>query len=83
LVSIGPRSTALEDMEKSVLRACRKMKVPVIHRPALSSSCQDREAGTITMVQHFAYQNRLFGMLRRELDSATPTSNKKKKKRSS
>jgi hypothetical protein len=83
LLSIGPRVTALEDMEKNVLRACRKMKVPVIHCPALSSSCQDREAGTITMVQHFAYQNRLFGMLRRELDSASPTSDKKMKKRSS
>jgi hypothetical protein len=83
LVSIGPRSTALEDMETSVLRACRKMKVPVIHRPVLSSSCQDREAATITMIQHFSYQNRLFGMLRRELDSASQTSSKKKKKRSS
>jgi hypothetical protein len=82
LVSIGPRSTALDDMEKSVLRACRRMKVPVIHHPTLSSSCQDREAATITMIQHFCYQNRLFGMLRRELDSASQTS-KKKKKRSS
>lgn len=83
LVSVRPRSTVLADMEKSVLRACRKMKLPVIHCPALSSSCQDREAATITMLQHFAYQNRLFEMLRGELDSASPTSSKKKKKRSS
>jgi hypothetical protein len=83
LISMGPRSTALEEMEKGVVRACRKMKVPIIHRPALSSPCQDREAATITMIQHFCYQNRLFGMLRRELDSVSQSSEKKMKKRSS
>jgi len=85
LLSIGPSSsTPLDRMERCILRACRKLKLSVVERPVLASSCQDQGAATITMLQHFCYQNRLFGMLRQDdqqLESALTEKSKKKKRK--
>lgn len=43
----------------ALLKASGKLHIPVFHQPC-ALSLQDSDAATITIIQHFLYQNRLF-----------------------
>jgi len=50
---------------KKLYKICKREHIPVIQSQLLQNrpSCQDHEAATITMIQHFAYQDRLQGLM--------------------
>jgi hypothetical protein len=45
--------------------ACEKQGIPVLRESLIDQTVQDREAATVTMLQHFMYQDRLFPVLER------------------
>ncbi|KAJ3262459.1 hypothetical protein HDU77_000309 [Chytriomyces hyalinus] len=60
----GPASTS-KVSHSALMAACRKLKLNV-HKMAIlphTTNILDREAATITMIQHFLYQNRLLSFL--------------------
>ena len=54
----------ISNMEKHVKEACAKRGIPVLQESFVSQTVQDNEAATVTLVQHFIYQRRLFPALK-------------------
>jgi hypothetical protein len=50
----------LHRMQRAFRSALEKTKISLLHRSVLSSACTDFEAATVTTLQHFCYQKRLF-----------------------
>jgi hypothetical protein len=68
LISIQ-KNILWKEQRQAFCQAATKLDLPVVSASILSSSgtCQDSEAATITMLQHFCYQSRLVGILQPQL----------------
>lgn len=70
--------------------SCKRWNIPILRQQSIlgvSTTCKDEEGATITMLQHFMYQGRLFLALEEILNNSfekrksNSNNNKKKKKR--
>jgi hypothetical protein len=61
--------------------ACERRGIPVLRESLMSRAVQDEEAATVTLLQHFIYQGRLFPALQHMNATQIESSNDKKRKR--
>jgi len=69
-------SCIVDEMRHGFLKACRKANICTTSSHLLSTACQDQEACTITLLQHFSYQRLLCAMLQDAIDASGATRKK-------
>ena len=64
-IQIGANKEQFSKLRSKLKKACRSEEIDCVKSSLIRQPCLDLEATTITMIQHFCYQNKLFDALRR------------------
>jgi hypothetical protein len=78
--SDGDAVTHDDQGNKRMRRACKQRGIQVVCESIVTSPVQDEEGATVTMLQHFIYQGRLFAALE-QLSSSSELEDDKKRRR--
>lgn len=77
----GGEVTRNNNLISQVKEVYERQGIPVMRESPTRESVQDMEAATVTMLQHFIYQGRLFAALERVSSKQAKTSSDKKRHR--